>query len=120
MNWWLADAPAWVFATGGLNYYGDESARRRGLGERPVRGTVDPPSSDPFALDLRNDPKLKGLYWDAEQHDGYLRDRDVFAPGVSIEDTLAALVGYERGAVMTYSLNAHSPWEGYRVSVNGT
>jgi predicted dehydrogenase len=120
MNWWLADAPAWVFATGGLNFYGDENARRRGLGERPPRGTVDPPSHDPFALDLRTDPTLKGLYWDAEQHDGYLRDRDVFAPGVSIEDTLAALVGYGRGAVMTYSLNAHGPWEGYRVSVNGT
>jgi Oxidoreductase family, C-terminal alpha/beta domain len=29
------------------------------------------------------------------------------------------LVGYRSGALLTYSLNAHSPWEGYRVSVNG-
>ena len=120
MNWWLADVPEWVFASGGLRFYGDENARARGLGERPPRGTVDPPSTDPFALDLRADPVLRSLYWEAEKHDGYLRDRDVFAPGITIEDNLAAMVGYTRGAVMTYSLNAHSPWEGYRVTVNGT
>ncbi len=120
MNWWLADRPEWVFASGGLRFYGDENARARGVGERPERGTVDPPSTDPFALDLRADPVLRSLYWEAEKHDGYLRDRDVFTAGITIEDNLAVMVGYGRGAVMTYSLNAHSPWEGYRVTVNGT
>jgi predicted dehydrogenase len=120
MNWWLADVPEWVFASGGLKFYGDENARARGLGPRPERGTVDPPSTDPFALDLRADPALRSLYWEAERHDGYLRDRDVFAPGITIEDNLSVMVGYGRGPVLTYSLNAHSPWEGYRVTVNGT
>ncbi|MUL40314.1 Gfo/Idh/MocA family oxidoreductase [Streptomonospora sp. PA3] len=120
VNWWLADAPRWVFASGGLRFYGDANARARGLGERPARGTTDPPSSDPFALDLRDDPVLRSLYLDAEVHDGYIRDRDVFAPGITIEDNVAAMVCYGRGAVLTYSLNAHSPWEGYRVTVNGT
>ena len=120
MNWWLADLPEWVFASGGLRFYGDENARARGLGERPERGTVDPPSTDPFALDLRADPVLRSLYWEAENHDGYLRDRDVFTAGITIEDNLSVMVGYGRGAVMTYSLNAHSPWEGYRVTINGT
>ena len=120
VNWWLDDVPSWVFASGALRFYGDENARARGLGDRPMRGTVDPPSTDPFALDLRRDPMLKALYWDAEKHDGYLRDRDVFSPGITIKDNYSLMVGYERGPVMTYSLNAHSPWEGYRVSVNGT
>lgn len=120
MNWWLGDVPEWVFASGALRFYGDANAQARGLGPRPTRGTVDPPSTDPFALDLRTDPVLRSLYWEAERHDGYLRDRDVFAPGITIEDNLSVLVGYARGAVLTYSLNAHSPWEGYRVSVNGT
>jgi predicted dehydrogenase len=120
MNWWLADVPEWVFASGGLKFYGAENARARGLGPRPARGTVDPPSTDPFALDLRADPTLRSLYWEAERHDGYLRDRDVFAPGVTIEDNLSVMVGYGGGPVLTYSLNAHSPWEGYRVTVNGT
>jgi predicted dehydrogenase len=120
VNWWLADLPEWVFASGALSFYGDENARARGLGERPARGTVDPPSTDPFALDLRADPVLRSLYWEAEKYDGYLRDRDVFAPGITIEDNLSVMVRYRRSAVMTYSLNAHSPWEGYRVTINGT
>ena len=33
---------------------------------------------------------------------------------------MALLVDYRHGAMLTYSLNAYSPWEGYRVSVTGT
>ena len=44
----------------------------------------------------------------------------MFGPGITIEDNMALLVDYRRGATLTYSLNAHSPWEGYRVTVNGT
>src|SRR6185369_10312718 len=52
--------------------------------------------------------------------DGYHRDQDVFAPGVTIEDDLAVLVRYARGATMTYHLTAYAPWEGYRVMFNGS
>ena len=120
VNWWLADAPARVFASGGLRFYGAENARRRGLGDRPERGTTDSPLRDAFSLDLRNDPQLRGLYLEQEGHDGYLRDRDVFDEGITIEDNLSLVVDYNRGASMSYSLNAHSPWEGYTVAVNGT
>ncbi|GAA1503610.1 putative dehydrogenase [Agromyces terreus] len=118
VNWWIAAAPVRVFASGGLRFYGAENAAARGLGERPARGTGA--SGDPFALDLAADPRLKALYLDQEQHDGYLRDRDVFDEGITIEDNLAALVDYDSGATLSYSLNAHAPWEGYRVTVNGT
>nr|WP_281178663.1 Gfo/Idh/MocA family oxidoreductase [Sanguibacter suarezii] len=120
VNWWLDDFPSRVFASGGLRFYGDVNAKARGLGRRPERGTTTPPSNDPFALDLRDDPRLKALYLDAEEHDGYLRDRDVFSPGITIEDNMSVLVDYTRGASLTYSLNTHSPWEGYRVGINGT
>ncbi|GAB3261025.1 Gfo/Idh/MocA family protein [Kineosporia babensis] len=118
VNWWLGDSPARVFALGGLKFYGAEAAAQRGLGERPERGTGV--AGDPFALDLRQDPRLKALYLDSEHYDGYRRDQDPFAPGVTIEDNMSLLVEYAGGATMTYSLNAHSPWEGYRVTVNGT
>jgi hypothetical protein len=39
---------------------------------------------------------------------------------VTTEDNLAVVVDYEGGATLTYALNAHSPWEGYRLAVNGT
>jgi predicted dehydrogenase len=119
VNWWIAAAPTRVFASGGLRFYGQEAAAERGLTDRPDRGTGHG-HTDPFALDLGLDARLKGLYLDAEHEDGYLRDRDVFDAGITIEDNLAVLVDYDTGVTMSYSLNAHSPWEGYRVVVNGT
>jgi predicted dehydrogenase len=118
VNWWIAAIPVRVFASGGLRFYGAENAAKRGLGDRPSRGTGV--QGDPFALDLTSDARMKELYYDNEHHDGYLRDRDVFDPGITIEDNLAALVDYDTGVTLSYSLNAHSPWEGYRVSVSGT
>lgn len=120
VNWWLADAPTRVFASGGLRFYGAENAASRGLGPRAHRGSIDSPLRDEFSLDLRESPELKGLYYENESFDGYLRDRDVFDPGITIEDNLSLVVDYARGASMSYSLNAHSPWEGYSVHVNGT
>ncbi|WP_241978378.1 Gfo/Idh/MocA family protein [Cryobacterium sp. Hz9] len=118
VNWWISAAPVRVFASGGLRFYGAANAAARGLGPRPARGTGV--VGDPFALDLAADARMKELYLDAEHYDGYLRDRDVFDAGISIEDNLSLLVDYDSGASMSYSLNAHSPWEGYRVTVNGT
>ena len=124
VNWWIDDSPARVYASGGLRFYGSDNAAARGLGERPARGTVDSGTfqgaSDPFALDMREDERLAALYLANEKHDGYIRDQDVFSPGITIEDNLALTVDYDGGPTLSYSLNAHSPWEGYRVSVNGT
>lgn len=119
VNWWIRSTPRRVFASGGLRFYGAENASARGLAERADRGTHDGPR-DGFDLDLREHPNLKALYLDAEAHDGYVRDRDVFGEGITIEDNLALVVDYASGATLSYSLNAHAPWEGYRVAVNGT
>ena len=120
VNWWIADLPATVYARGALRFYGDKNARALGLPARPERSAGSPGlQTDPFALDLAADSTLRRLYLEAESEDGYLRDRDVFSPGITIEDNLAVLVTYRSGVFLTYSLNAHSPWEGYRVTVNG-
>ena len=118
VNWWLDDVPERVFASAGLRFYGAENARARGMGPRPERGTGA--VGDPWSLDLTDDPRLKALYLDSEHHDGYLRDRDVFDEGITIDDNMSLVVEYRSGASMSYSLNAHSPWEGYTVTVNGT
>lgn len=119
VNWLLADAPVRVYARGGVRFYGSENADARGLAPRPERGTHDG-AHTPWELDLRTDAKMKALYLDNESYDGYQRDQDVFGPGVTTEDNLAVIVDYARGPVLSYSLNAHSPWEGYRIYVNGT
>jgi predicted dehydrogenase len=118
VNWWLDDVPESVVALGGLRFYGAQGAGRP-EGPRPARAR-DLAQDDPFRLDMAADERMRRLYLDAEHADGYVRDQDVFAPGGNIEDTLSVLVGYRSGASMSYSLTAHSPWEGYRVGVNGT
>jgi predicted dehydrogenase len=118
INWLLADTPSVVYARGGVRFYGAENAAARGMPPRPERGTHDGPRT-PWELDLRRDPRLKALYLDNESYDGYQRDQDVFGPGVTTEDNLAVIVDYARGATLSYALNAHAPWEGYRIAVNG-
>ncbi|WP_159618260.1 Gfo/Idh/MocA family protein [Ruania rhizosphaerae] len=119
VNWWIGAVPVRVYAAGGLMFYGPDGAGASGAGPRPDRGSSGA-ANDPWSLDLRSDPRLQALYLDAEHHDGYRRDQDPFAPGITIEDDLAVMVHYDSGAMLTYSLTAHGPWEGYRVVVNGS
>ena len=102
-------------------FYGRENAEKRGVTEFYERATGNPiAKNDPFALQLDNNEHLKSMYLDAEHEDGYRRDQSVFGDGISIEDTMGVLVKYKSGAILTYSLNAYLPWEGYRIAFNGT
>lgn len=49
-----------------------------------------------------------------------MRDRCIFSEEIDIEDTLALSIRYKKGAVVTYSLNAHSPYEGTKIVFNGS
>jgi len=121
VNFWLASRPKTVFAFGDLMFYGRENAERRGVTRFYSRVHGSPQAEgDPFALHLERSEGLKALYLDAEKDDGYLRDQSVFGDGISIEDTMAVLVRYAGGAMMSYSLVAYSPWEGFRVCFTGT
>jgi predicted dehydrogenase len=59
------------------------------------------------------------LYAGCEDVDGYYRDGCVFREDVDIYDTMAAIVKYSNGTQMSYSLNAFTPFEGYRLAFNG-
>ncbi|WP_329009499.1 Gfo/Idh/MocA family oxidoreductase [Micromonospora rifamycinica] len=120
VNWWLDATPVEVYAAGRLFFYGD-GGRRHGYARDYDRAHDSPAAADdPFALRLAEHPRLRELYLDAEDEDGYHRDQNVFAPGVTIEDDMAVLARYSTGATMTYHLTAYAPWEGYRVMVNGS
>jgi predicted dehydrogenase len=121
VNWWLSTVPETVYATGARNFYRPETAERYGLVNRADR-CLDCPEAErcSFHLDLRQYSQLKTLYLDNEQYDGYLRDRCVFGADIDIEDTVDIVVNYRSGAMMSYSLHAFMPWEGYIVTFNGT
>jgi len=121
INFWLATRPNLVFALGDLNFYGRANAEARGINQFYSRAHGSPAAEDdPFALHLERFPELTALYLNAEHEDGYYRDQSVFGDGISIEDTMALLVRYASGTIMSYSLNAYMPWEGFRVSLNGS
>lgn len=123
VNFWLRSRPETVYAQGDLKFYGRENAEARGEAASRAYSRAhgsEAAKTDPFALHLADNPQLKAMYLDAEHEDAYYRDQGVFGDGISIEDTMNLLVRYRSGAVMTYSLTAYAPWEGFRVCFNGT
>ncbi|CEL02297.1 Putative NAD binding Rossmann fold oxidoreductase [Aspergillus calidoustus] len=121
VNFWLRSRPETVVAMGDLRFYGRENAERRGETKFYSRAFgSDVAKEDPFALHLDQNPQLKAMYLDAEHEDAYYRDQSVFGDGISIEDTMGVMVRYRNKAVLTYSLTAYAPWEGFRVMFNGS
>ena len=120
VNFWLGTQPKTVFAMGELAFYGRENAEKRGVTKFYDRAFgSDYAREDYFALHMEQNEQLKALYLDAEKDDGYIRDQSVFSDGISIEDTMGVIVRYRNKAIMTYSLCAYMPWEGFRVAFNG-
>ena len=115
VNWWIEDEPKTVFALGQLKFYGPKRAAR-GVNCRSCAHT----DTCEFYWDAAADPDIRALYLDTEQADGYLRDRCVFRDEINIYDTMSANVAYRGGPFLTYSLIAHSPYEGWRISISGT
>jgi predicted dehydrogenase len=121
VNWWINAYPKEVFGMGRLAFYGRENAELRGETKFYERcHGSEYAKNDPFAIDMANGGEMEGLYLNAEKEDGYIRDQSVFGHNISIEDTMSVMVKYNNKAVMTYSLNAFCPWEGYRIAFNGT
>lgn len=121
VNFWLGTKPKQVFAYGDLLFYGRENAENRGETKFYYRTHGSENAvGDPFALKMEGNKQLENLYLKPEVADGYLRDQSVFGDGISIEDVMNVLVKYENGAIMSYSLNAFSPKEGFRVVFTGT
>ncbi len=122
INWWIDGIPALVYAQGDLVFYGRENALKRG-DEKYTKyarytGTAEA-ESDPFRLNLEADPSLRGLYKEAEEETGYIRDQNVFRDGIDIEDTMSLIVKYRTKETLVYSLNAFSPREGFRAAISG-
>ena len=116
VNWLLDDEPVKVNAFGTRRFYGHTREER---GERcltcPYKGTCE------FYVDIDTSDggMLKKVYRDCEDEDGYIRDRCLFSDVIDIEDTVSVNVRYRRGAVMSYSLTAHSPYECMKIVLNG-
>ncbi len=141
VNFWIASTPKTVFALGDTRFYGKKNAEARGETYSYDRYTGEPAAvDDPFGVSLTQEDKgpmggekankdrLTRLYYDAEGDPdgfggtGYIRDRNVFSDKwpLDAEDTMAVCARYRNGVILSYSLVAYCPWEGERVSIQGT
>lgn len=114
INWYLAADPVEVTAYAALRKYGNNgrfrSAKCRDCPHR---------SKCQFYWDITQSKTLVDLYVESESEDGYIRDACVFREDIDIYDTMVAQVKYSNGVLMSYSLNAFMPYEGYHLAFNG-
>ena len=115
INWILEEDPVAVNAFGTTRYYGPTREQR---GERCT--TCPHKDKCEFYFDQNKYPAYKRLYTDCEDVDGYFRDKCVFSDEIDIQDSVSVNVQYSGGTVMSYSLTAHSPIEGFNIILNGT
>lgn len=115
VNWFLDQEPKKVLGFGNLNFYGKE---RQNHGERCLN--CQHKESCHFYLDLKSAPELKELYLQTEDVDGYYRDRCIFDKRINIYDIMNLLVEYEKGTLLSYSLNSFLLFEGWRLVFNGS
>ena len=130
VNWFLGDVPEEVFAFGKLNYYGAEGALRpRDAGGLPL-GRVEEKIQCPvfqkhYAGKFDPAASAVGTGWDeyqlaAEAQYPPSQSRYIYDAEIDVEDTYSAVVRYRGGASLSYSCNFCTPWEGYRLGINGT
>jgi len=115
LNWWIDSEPSEVFAYGDLEFYGKNG---------PFKGdncrTCDHQKECDFYWDITKNKHMMDLYVDHEKEDGYIRDNCLFRDDIDIYDKMSAQVKYANNTVLNYSLTTYSPYEGWRVALNGT
>lgn len=119
VNWWINQKPEEVFAFGKLNRYGKNGSEKYANGMKGKNCRNCEFSNECEFYCPLNSVEL-GLYADNEHIDGYYKDGCVYADDIDIYDTMAVTVKYDKGALLTYSLNATTPYEGWKLSINGS
>lgn len=115
VNWFIEEDPVCVNAFGTRRFYGPVRSERS---ERCL--TCPYKNKCEFYFDINAFESDVTLYSNCEDVDGYYRDGCVFSDVIDIEDSVCVNVSYSGGAVMCYSLTAHSPYEGVHLVLNGT
>ena len=134
LNWWLGQDPVEVFSYGALNYYGPgaemnpEKENGRHCETCSVRtqcayemrwqprrraGPDAEPQDDHLGT-VKKRGKVPGSYTN------YRPDMCIFDSEIDIEDTYTAAIKYDKGTLVSYSVNYSLPYEGYRLAINGT
>lgn len=132
VKWWLDQRPDEAFAFSALNFYGPKgvhnplSASQTGDGRTCL--SCDMRQRCPYYMQWHREEHRKGVTLDnlhehvpAETlYDNYVPRKCLFDPQINIEDTYGAVIRYDGGTIVSYTLNCSMPYEGYRLGITGT
>lgn len=128
VNWWIGQKPVEAFAYGALHYFGPQGELNPLKEDGRYCGTCRVKRdcayytrwSSRSKVIAPEDDHLSNMDVKPSGTSGYRADACIFDSEIDIEDTYAAVVKYDRGAMLSYSVNFSLPYEGYRLAINGT
>ena len=135
VRWWIDQHPVEVFAFAALNFYGPKGVhnplRAKEIGDGRTCPTCDKKTQCKYYMrfyraELRGDngccmlAKIDDHIDVHQQYENYNPRQCIFDPKINIEDTYSAVIKYDNGAFLNYTLNGSVPYEGYRLGINGT
>ena len=131
VRWWIDQNAKEVFAYGALNFYGPQGVhnplRKDQISDGRTCDKCDMRQNCIYYMRWNRSEYRTGMAAQIDDHvdgtqkyDGYSCRQCIFDKDINIEDTYSAVVKYDGGAFLTYSLNASVPYEGFRLGINGT
>ncbi|WP_168122455.1 Gfo/Idh/MocA family oxidoreductase [Paenibacillus sp. HB172176] len=129
VNWWIAQKPEEVFAYGSLNFFGPEGEWNPQKEDGRHCETCKVKANCRYVMRWTQrskevvppDDHLHASVSPVSQRfTSYRPDACIFDSEIDIEDTYSALVKYDGGALLNYSILFSAPYEGYRLAINGT
>ena len=115
INWFAGALPKTVTAQGGLRFYGAAGPfHGPRCSDCPHCGTCD------FYVDMFAAERMRILYKEVEDVDGYFRDGCVFDPRIDIPDTVSSTISYENEITVGYTLVGYAAYESLWIAVEGT
>ncbi len=118
VNWFIMQKPVNVAAFGELNAYGAANALYADHGDRCSECKYY--GECPYGR-VQEGFDYK-FYNENEKYETVPNKKDgcVFDEDIDIYDTMSVNVQYDGGAMLSYSLNAHAMYEGWRIMINGS
>ena len=128
VNWWIDGIPEYVHAFGALNHYGPNGPFNPS--KKDGRHCSECPELMKCAYKARwatrnstifaADDHINAFETKKKIFTTYRPDQCMFDSEINICDTFIANIKYRSGALLNYSANFSTPYEGYRLAINGT
>lgn len=130
IRWWIDQKPLEVFAYGGRSYYGKNGPRNPSKKDGRFCPSCVERRSCAYYMRWHRDEWRGGI---SKGHDddhvscvqalSHYANHDarkcIYDSEIDIEDHYNAVIKFDQGAILNYSLNASVPYEGYRLGING-